>query len=151
MLFWSIHYILLQMKKKRIIVLLAMALLCFALPGISQTSDTLVAVQPAHKAKVLADRLEREINLTAKQKNQAYLILLDRSNQWEKEVIPVNNAASKQVLITRVNDETLKKLQQVLTKEQLSLYRQLREELKKQKVQHHSGSKTTEEDLEMDF
>lgn len=144
------------MKNTNLMALLIGALcLCTTLTK-AQTADTLFA-QPNEKAMALADRLEREVNLTEKQKEKVYAVLLERSIQWEKSV---KNATKpdKQKQADKVNAKAWKDLNKVLTEEQKQLHQKLRKELKQQKGQQQAISsgksetfEPTDEDLEMDF
>lgn len=136
--------------------LIALALCLGATLTKAQSADTLFS-QPHEKAMALADRLEREVDLTEQQKEKVYAVLLERSMHWEKTV---KNATKpdKQKQADKANAKAWKDLNKVLTEEQKQQYQQLRKELKQQKDQHKVLQGThnpipepTEEDLELDF
>src|SRR5690606_20173068 len=113
--------------------------------------------QPNEKALALADRFEREVDLTAKQKEKVYTVLLERSLQWEKSVNKATKA-DRHKQAEKINAKAWKDVNKVLTEEQKQLYRKLREEGKQQKGLRQAvwGEKSetfepTDEDLEMDF
>ncbi len=126
---------------------------CMATQAYGQGLDTLRST-PSAKAEALADRLEREINLTPGQREQVQAILTERSRQWEEQVVKASQA-DKPKRIEKLNTQALKDLEAIITKEQWQAYQEHRRELKAQKEKfkgkNRKDHKASEEDVELDF
>jgi len=110
--------------------------------------DSLQVATPQQKTEVVASRMERELSLTKEQTQKVAAIVLERFEALQK------SANNKTKQLSAANDVAVKKLNTVLTTQQLTLYNQLRSESKKQKdefLKKNPTYKFSNEDKELDF
>ena len=132
-------------KSKRTILVLSFILFNVIT---TQAQDSLQVATSAQKADVIASRMERELSLTKAQAQQVNTIALERF-----ELLKQSNT-NRTTPLTTANDQAQKKLTTVFTKEQMTLYLQLRSDTKKQKDEFLSKNpnyKFTDQEKEMDF
>ncbi len=110
--------------------------------------DSLQVATPQRKTEVVTSRMERELSLTKEQTQKVAAIVLERFEALQKST----NNKTKQ--LSAANDVAVKKLNTVLTTQQLTLYNQVRSESKKQKdefLKKNPTYKFSNEDKELDF
>jgi hypothetical protein len=112
----------------------------------AQTDTLNIAI--SQKAKVIAERLQRELSLTADQTKQVLKISLERFDNLKLE------NQTDLARFDRVNKKAQSKLASILTKEQYQQYLNSRAETKKQKddyLKTNPNTKPLDADLELDF
>jgi hypothetical protein len=126
------------------IFILLVSLELFSQDSLSNTS--------LEKAKYLTEKLSRDLTVKDDQKKQLFNILHDRSSQ----IAEFNQLERNAYLlkIEEINNQTIERLTKVLTPEQMSLYRKLRQassSVKDKYKQRNSNYFFTKEDIELDF
>jgi len=131
--------------KKILSLCLLMAASCMAYAQI----DSLKAATGKEKAEVIARRMERELSLNKKQTQKVIQIVQDRFVSLEAK------ATYSDDFLETVNAQARKKLADILTKEQYTLYTTLRDESVKHKQDNSqkrsAGYTPSREDKELDF
>jgi hypothetical protein len=100
----------------------------------------------------ILDKLNDELSLTEKQRNEIYPLLIERS-ETIKETKAKNKPEKLNIAaVKKINEQTYKKLEKVLTKEQFKKLHTLREASRKQKARYaEEVVYKTEEDIELEF
>ncbi len=129
--------------------MLPFVLCLFSFTSNAQNLDSL-SVSPADKAMALTNKLEREMELTPHQKDKVYMVLLNRSEQWQK-LVSTAKQSDKPTNIAKLNAKAIKSLSHIFTKQQLLIYQESRQNLKQQKALNGTPSFMNDEDLELDL
>lgn len=114
----------------------------------AQRADTLQTKSYKVKAETVVSRLERELSLNQKQTLQIRKVVEERFSELQKV------ASTDASRWESANAPARQKLASILTKEQYSLYVQLRQETQKQKeefLKKNPGYTFSDEDRELDF
>jgi hypothetical protein len=123
------------MKRKYLAISLVFILMLSA--GMMQSSsaqnDQKRSNNPEEIATKKADRLKAKLSLSDDQYKQVYSIFLENANRRiaEKEKMKGMDKTARKEMKMKHKQETMEKLQAVLTKEQMSLFEQMKEKGKK--------------------
>ncbi len=99
----------------------------------SAQNDQKRSNNPEEIATKKADRLKAKLSLSDDQYKQVYSIFLENANRRiaEKEKMKGMDKTARKEMKMKHKQETMEKLQAVLTKEQMSLFEQMKEKGKK--------------------
>ena len=123
------------MKRKYLAISLVFILMLSAgmMQSASAQNDQKRSNNPEEIATKKADRLKAKLSLSDDQYKQVYSIFLENANRRiaEKEKMKGMDKTARKEMKMKHKQETMEKLQAVLTKEQMSLFEQMKEKGKK--------------------
>jgi hypothetical protein len=123
------------MKRKYLAISLVFIFMLSAgmMQSASAQNDQKRSNNPEEIATKKADRLKAKLSLSDDQYKQVYSIFLENANRRiaEKEKMKGMDKTARKEIKMKHKQETMEKLQAVLTKEQMSLFEQMKEKGKK--------------------
>ena len=122
-----------ERKYLAISLVIIVMLSAFMMQSASAQQDQKRTKNPEEMATKKADRLKAKLSLSEDQYKQVYSIFLENANRRiaEKEKMKGMDKTARKEMKMKHKQETMEKLQAVLTKEQMSLFEQMKEKGKK--------------------
>jgi hypothetical protein len=132
------------MERKYLAISLVIILMLSALmiQSASAQQDQRRSNNPEEMATKKADRLKAKLSLSDDQYKQVYSIFLENANRRiaEKEKMKGMDKTARKEMKMKHKQETMEKLQGVLTKEQWSLFEQMKEKNGKKRNKNKSNN-----------
>jgi hypothetical protein len=120
--------------------------------GTAFAQDSLRVAAPQQIAQTILEKLDHEVALSKTQKAEVHTLLLERSEKFSQ--VKKNGGAKKlaRADFRQANQQALGKLQAVLTPEQFTKLKTLRQEDQRQKAAYKEEDVyRTIQDIELDF